>query len=81
MAAQHAGLSSVPETIPGQLVQDPDHVNGLRTHLALLTKQPSLRYSVRYAYLLEAYRTLVRFPGSQPVSFDYKSLELLMQEE
>lgn len=25
--------------------------------------------------------SLARFPGSQPVSFDYRTLDLLMQEE
>lgn len=92
MAAGHSnGLSSVPEHIPGVLIEQPEHRHMLRTHLAQMTDQHTLRWvhtSHFLAYLLgpsaEAFLhtcATFRFPGSQPVSFDYRTLDLLMQEE
>lgn len=55
----------VPERIPGQLITDNQHLYFLKQHLANLC---GLRGSQR-------------FPGSQPVSFTHKSLELLETED
>lgn len=85
--APHNGLSSVPDHIPGMLVEQPEHRHMLRTHLAQMTDQSTLRSAERSccypvaALKAEAFRTTCRFPGSQPVSFDYRTLDLLMQEE
>lgn len=42
--AQHH-LSSVPDQIPGYLITDPAHLHGLKSHLAELCQQNSLRYA------------------------------------
>ncbi|GAA5898464.1 hypothetical protein JCM5296_000440 [Sporobolomyces johnsonii] len=55
----------VPERIPGELVQDPEKHWQLRGHLAQLC----------------GIRGTARFPGSQPVSFDLSSLQLLETED
>merc|ERR1711939_512967 len=60
----HPALSSVPSEIPGAKVDNPEHLYQLKSHLAQLCQQASLR-----------------FPGSQPVSFRYQSLDLLMSED
>lgn len=56
MAAGHSnGLSSVPEHIPGVLIEQPEHRHMLRTHLAQMTDQHTLRWvltSYFLAYLL-----------------------------
>ncbi|GAA5970846.1 hypothetical protein JCM21900_000296 [Sporobolomyces salmonicolor] len=55
----------VPERIPGELVQDPEKHWQLRGHLARLC----------------GIKGTARFPGSQPVSFDRHSLQLLETED
>ncbi|POW15025.1 hypothetical protein PSTT_02469 [Puccinia striiformis] len=55
----------VPERIPGRLITEPQHVYFLKQHLANLC---GLRGSQK-------------FPGSQPVTFSHKSLELLETED
>ncbi|GAA5946865.1 hypothetical protein JCM1841_001201, partial [Sporobolomyces salmonicolor] len=55
----------VPERIPGELVQDPEKHWQLRGHLARLC----------------GIKGTARFPGSQPVSFDLHSLQLLETED
>lgn len=55
----------VPERIPGQLITDNQHLFFLKQHLATLC----------------GLRGVQKFPGSQPVSFSQKSLELLETED
>ncbi|GAA6031695.1 hypothetical protein JCM8097_001939 [Rhodosporidiobolus ruineniae] len=55
----------VPAQIPGELVQDPEKHWSLRRHLADLCGTGGT----------------AKFPGSQPVSFDFASLELLEKED
>ncbi|KAA1106111.1 Dcp1p-Dcp2p decapping enzyme complex alpha subunit [Puccinia graminis f. sp. tritici] len=55
----------VPERIPGQLISDHQHLYFLKQHLATLC----------------GLRGAQKFPGSQPVSFTQKSLELLETED
>ncbi|GAA5935992.1 mRNA guanylyltransferase [Sporobolomyces koalae] len=55
----------VPDRIPGTLVEDPEKHWHLRGHLAKLC----------------GIRGTARFPGSQPVSFDLNSLQLLETED
>ncbi|GAA5946212.1 hypothetical protein JCM10213_001642 [Rhodosporidiobolus nylandii] len=55
----------VPSVLPGEVVNDPEKHWSLRRHLADLCGTGGT----------------ARFPGSQPVSFDYESLKLLEKED
>ncbi|EGF98994.1 uncharacterized protein MELLADRAFT_45847 [Melampsora larici-populina 98AG31] len=55
----------VPNTIPGRLITDRDHLRALKQHLGQLCSLNGAQ----------------RFPGSQPVSFTYHSLDLLESED
>lgn len=74
----------VPEELPGELVTDFELLNSLKYRLADVCHLQSIKYVPdprRKHRSLTGRDLLVRFPGSQPVSFDLASLELLEKEE
>ncbi|KNZ49277.1 mRNA guanylyltransferase [Puccinia sorghi] len=77
----------VPEKIPGQLITDNQHLYFLKQHLAHLCglhgsqKFVNLFIHINNPRLTSCFGLLLRFPGSQPVSFTQKSLELLETED
>jgi hypothetical protein len=71
----------VPESIPGEHVTDPIKRDHLREHLAELCRLGAKRCVLQFNTVDILQRCAIRFPGSQPVSFDFRSLDLLEREE
>lgn len=65
--------STIPD-VPGTLVTDEIQLGFLRDHVRDLCQISSVRY-------VNTCLTPLRFPGSQPISFNKKSVSYLLKEE